>query len=577
MRLHRLVARVAALSLVGLGLGAGATALSPPATAASGTYGAPTAIAINTRSPQPRNTTSNAVPAIGTNGIAAAYPSQIVVAGQPGLITNVDVDLVVTHSFPDDLDIMLVGPSGQRVVLMSDVGGSGDLVAGALTLSDGAIAPMSDAGPITVPDTYQPTNIGAGDVFPAPAPDATTAGTLLSAIDGDSPNGTWSLYVLDDLAGDVGAIDSWGLTITTDLTVPVAATAYPSTLTVAGALNGITDVNLLMTGYSHANPDDVDVLLVGPGGQRAMVMSDVGGSTDVAGLNLTLDDQAASALPDAGPLVAGTFQPTNSITPDTAFPAPAPDITGAGTPLSVFNGTNPNGVWSLYVVDDGALFQGAIAGGWALQISTVDAPAAPVISAPATGSRDRDGVFTMAGSGPANATITVAEGSTAKATTTSSALGQWATMVSGATQGSHTYTATATDSLGNVSAASPGVVVIVDSIGPAVSKTVPKKGAKKASRTANVKATTNEAVRKLTVTKAHAFITVAGSKTHLKAKVRWKAGTRTIVINPKADLRAGTTYKVTITTKVLDLAGNPLDQNKTKSGLQKKTWKFTTK
>ena len=149
--------------------------------------------------------------------------------------------------------------------------------------------------------------------------------------------------------------------------------------------------------------------------------------------------------------------------------------------------------------------------------------------------------------------------------------------MSGATNGSHTFTATATDSLGNVSAASPGVVVIVDSIGPAVSKTVPKKGAKAASRTANIKATTNEAVRAGTVTKSHAFLTVAGSTTHLKAKVTYNASTRTIVINPKATLAAGTKYKVTITTKVLDLAGNPLDQNKTKSGLQKKTWKFTTK
>lgn len=149
--------------------------------------------------------------------------------------------------------------------------------------------------------------------------------------------------------------------------------------------------------------------------------------------------------------------------------------------------------------------------------------------------------------------------------------------LSGATNGSAAYTATATDSLGNVSALSPGVVVTVDSVGPAVSMTTPKNGAKAASRTASIKARTNEAVRRLTVTKADAFLTVAGSTTHLKAKVRWKAGTRTILINPKADLRAGTTYKVTITTKVKDLAGNPLDQNKTKSGLQKKTWKLTTR
>jgi subtilisin-like proprotein convertase family protein len=574
MRLHRHVARLAALSLVGLGLGAGVTALGTAASAASGTYSSPSAIAINTRVPEPTNTTPTTIPGSGT---ATPYPSQIVVAGQPGTITDVDVNLTLTHTFPDDVDMLLVGPSGQRVVILSDVGGGGGLASAAFSLNDESGTPLPDNTAISAGTDYQPTNVGVGDVFPAPAPDATAAGSSLTAYDGDSPNGVWSLYVLDDLVALSGQVDSWGLTITTDLTLPVAATAYPSTVTVAGALNGVTDVNLVLTGYSHTFPDHVDMMLVGPQNQRAMVMSDIGGSLPVSSVNLTLDDQAAAALPDSTQLSSGTFQPTNIGATDTVFPAPAPLNTGAGTPLSVFNGTNPNGVWSLYVVDDGSLNQGSFAGGWALQISTVDAPAAPVISAPASGSRDRDGVFAMAGSGPANATIKVLEGATTRATTTSSALGQWATTVSGATNGSHTFTATATDSLGNVSAASPGVVVIVDSVGPAVSKTTPKKGAKAASRTASIKATTNEAVRKLTVTKAHAFITVAGSTTHLKAKVSWKPGTRTIVINPKADLRAGTTYKVTITTKIKDLAGNPLDQKKTKSGLQKKTWKFTTR
>ena len=40
-------------------------------------------------------------------------------------------------------------------------------------------------------------------------------------------------------------------------------------------------------------------------------MSDVGGSAEVNGVELLLDDAAANALPVAGPLVAGTFQPTN--------------------------------------------------------------------------------------------------------------------------------------------------------------------------------------------------------------------------------------------------------------------------
>ena len=76
-------------------------------------------------------------------------------------------------------------------------------------------------------------------------------------------------------------------------------------------------------------------------------MSDAGGTTAVTGVNLTLIDSAALAIPDV--LVSGTFKPTNIGAGD-AF-AGAPPATG-GSPLGVFDGTDPNGAWNLYVVDD---------------------------------------------------------------------------------------------------------------------------------------------------------------------------------------------------------------------------------
>src|SRR5688572_18352725 len=53
------------------------------------------------------------------------YPSSNVVSGLTGLVTSVSATLVnLTHPSPDDLDVLLVGPGGQTVLLMSDAGGS---------------------------------------------------------------------------------------------------------------------------------------------------------------------------------------------------------------------------------------------------------------------------------------------------------------------------------------------------------------------------------------------------------------------------------------------------------------------
>ncbi|MEP7149472.1 MAG: VCBS repeat-containing protein, partial [Acidobacteriota bacterium] len=160
---------------------------------------------------------------------------------------------------------------------------------------------------------------------------------------------------------------------TTPISIPASGTIgiaapYPSSVAV-GALSGnVVKVTVKLNNFNHTFPDDVDILLVGPGGQNAIIMSDVGGATDAVNVTLTLDDAALSILPDIGPLISGTFRPTNFGNGDT-FPGPAPAPSG-GSALSVFNGTNPNGTWSLYVVDDQSTDLGNLAGGWELSIST---------------------------------------------------------------------------------------------------------------------------------------------------------------------------------------------------------------
>jgi subtilisin-like proprotein convertase family protein len=161
---------------------------------------------------------------------------------------------------------------------------------------------------------------------------------------------------------------------------PGAASPYPSAISVSGFTGTITDVNVTLSGLTHSFADDVAVLLVAPAGQTTLLMADTGGGVDVFGVNLTFDDAAAASLPDESPLASGSYKPTvGSITGvgfctvPSSFPTPAPGGP-YGSALSVFNGTDPNGTWSLYVIDDTLGDLGSIAGGWSLEISGVEVP-----------------------------------------------------------------------------------------------------------------------------------------------------------------------------------------------------------
>ena len=166
---------------------------------------------------------------------------------------------------------------------------------------------------------------------------------------------------------------------------------YPSAIDVSGLTNGtITDVNLTIDILSHSYVEDVDVLL-SSGVRRALVMSDVGSSHQVENLPLTLDDEAATTLPD-GVLNTGSYRPANLVAGDASpvdlFAAPAPTPDGS-VALSTFDGANPNGTWQLWINDDAQGDYGAI-GGWSLQITAeIDVEVSDVATASAGTTRER--------------------------------------------------------------------------------------------------------------------------------------------------------------------------------------------
>ncbi len=152
---------------------------------------------------------------LNDNNVAAPYPTIINAECIPGPIKGLAVTLDgLSHSFPDDVDVLLLSPSGWAVKLMSDAGGNGSarLTNVVLTFSDSATASLPDASRIES-GIYAPTDFPPAEVFPAPASDSMLA-TNFSPLLGTDANGAWSLFVRDDLGGDAGFIArGWSLSI----------------------------------------------------------------------------------------------------------------------------------------------------------------------------------------------------------------------------------------------------------------------------------------------------------------------------------------------------------------------------
>lgn len=190
---------------------------------------------------------------------------------------------------------------------------------------------------------------------------------------------------------------------------------YDSSIEISGIANNIGGLRVTLYDFEHFTADDIDVLLVGPQGQKFLLMGDAGGDD---GLNeaatITFSDNAGQVLPDNSQIFSGTYEPTTWIAGQTSFPAPAPpapyiepgsEVGGEVTLASVFGNTNPNGTWTLYIRDDNNAFQplgadGVVAGGWALQFF------APTAAGVSVGGNVRAGKTPVAG-----ATVMITGGS----------------------------------------------------------------------------------------------------------------------------------------------------------------------
>ncbi|CAA9384187.1 MAG: Bacillolysin precursor (Neutral protease) [uncultured Rubrobacteraceae bacterium] len=97
------------------------------------------------------------------------------------------------------------------------------------------------------------------------------------------------------------------------------------------------------------------------------------------------------------------------------------------------------------------------------------------------------------------------------------------------------------------------------------------------SPNANVTATFSEEMKAGTINKDTVKLVRKGSTTRVGASLSYDANSRKVVLDPRRTLKAGATYKATVTTGAEDLAGNSLDQTPTLTGNQMKVWRFKIK
>jgi subtilisin-like proprotein convertase family protein len=123
--------------------------------------------------PEFENTTPLPIPDNNATGVTSTL-----VVNEPGCnIASIKVFVNVTHTYKGDVTLRLTSPDGTSVLLHNKTGGSADDI-------------------IEIyPDTVAPAQ-------------------SLDAFNGKAASGTWTLFANDTFAGDVGTVNSWGITTT---------------------------------------------------------------------------------------------------------------------------------------------------------------------------------------------------------------------------------------------------------------------------------------------------------------------------------------------------------------------------
>ena len=418
------------------------------------------------------------------------------------------------------IDSTAAAPSAPDLIVASD---SGSSTTDNLTkITTPTLTGTSEAGAtVTLYDTNGTTVLGTATA------DGSGNWTITSSV---LTSGAHTLTAKQtDLAGNV-SVASTGLAVTIDTTAP-AAPSIPDLTTASDTgtsstdnvtklatpiFSGTAEVGATVTLYDTNGTTVLGTATADGSGNWSITSStladgvhtvtakqtDVAGNVGVAsaGLAVTIDTVAPSAV-GAPDLATATDTGTSST--DNLTKLTTPTFTGsgavAGATVTLYdtNGTtvlgtataDVSGNWSIVstALADGAhtltAKQSDTAGnasvasaGLVVTIDTiVAAPSAPdLIVASDSGSSTTDNLTkittpTLTGTSEAGATVTLYDtnGTTVLGTATADGSGNWTITSSVLTSGAHTLTAKQTDLAGNVSVASTGLAVTIDTTAPA--------------------------------------------------------------------------------------------------------------
>src|SRR5436190_4578946 len=162
-------------------------------------------------------------------GLPSNYPSVIQVGPADTyevpntcIVSGVAVSFAISSNRPDDLDLLLVGPNGVRTLIISDAGGSGQIVHneylfqwGEPAFPDETVPPVGYYFQANYPGLATPEP-GGMDNFPGVSGLANYPVVHLYNLTNGTGVGTWQLYVVDDETGNLSSLpNGWTIRLLT--------------------------------------------------------------------------------------------------------------------------------------------------------------------------------------------------------------------------------------------------------------------------------------------------------------------------------------------------------------------------